>query len=164
MAGGWSEMAEITVIKRGKWGGTKTNREGDVGRWYALCSPNMAYFPFLFDNTWLVLNPLFVTWAPVVQCWFLCLLFITFIVPLIVFCPVWPEHNRRVKLNTKELFLEKLLLWNYYYFFFFRRLGSIHKCRNVCVLSFSCSVPTFQGLQEDILSKLADVLEEVTGH
>lgn len=28
-------------------------------------------------------------------------------------------------------------------------------------LSFSCSVPTFQGLQEDILSKLADVLEEV---
>lgn len=31
------------------------------------------------------------------------------------------------------------------------------------LLSFSCSVPTFQGLQEDILSKLADVLEEVKG-
>lgn len=30
-------------------------------------------------------------------------------------------------------------------------------------LSLSCSVPTFQGLQEDILSKLADVLEEVKG-
>lgn len=29
-------------------------------------------------------------------------------------------------------------------------------------LFFPCSVPTFHGLQEDILSKLADVLEEVT--
>lgn len=29
------------------------------------------------------------------------------------------------------------------------------------VFSFSGSVPTFHGLQEDILSKLADVLEEV---
>lgn len=29
-------------------------------------------------------------------------------------------------------------------------------------LSLSCSVPTFHDLQEDILSKLADVLEEVS--
>lgn len=28
-------------------------------------------------------------------------------------------------------------------------------------MSLSCSVPTFQGLAEEILSKLADVLEEV---
>lgn len=35
----------------------------------------------------------------------------------------------------------------------------LSKC---CFFSFFCSVPTFHGLQEDILSKLADVLEEVS--
>lgn len=37
----------------------------------------------------------------------------------------------------------------------------IHFMSKTHVFSFSGSVPSFHGLQEDILSKLADVLEEV---
>lgn len=61
-----------------------------------------------------------------------------------------------VKLNPKrKLFLEKLLL---FFKLNTKHLGIFHI---IYFSVLSCSVPTFQGLQEDILSKLADVLEEV---
>lgn len=43
VAGGWDEMAEITVIKCGKWGETKTNT-GDVRRRYALLFAHVVFF------------------------------------------------------------------------------------------------------------------------
>lgn len=54
VAGGRGKMAQITVIKRAKWGGTKTNREGDLGRRYVLCSPTWLFF-FYSLKFWLVL-------------------------------------------------------------------------------------------------------------
>lgn len=46
---------------------------------------------------------------------------------------------------------------------FYHSRGCVFHILYFSVVCFSCSVPTFQGLQEDILSKLADVLEEVKG-
>lgn len=53
MAGGRGEMAQITVIKRRKWGGTKTNRELDLVRRYELCSQTRLFFFYSLINFWL---------------------------------------------------------------------------------------------------------------